>query len=596
MTEKKNFPNPTSLLQAALEQIEIFTKHDAASLEIGADGKLVASNETGLSKIVGLARRFVIPFFSLQARQAQEKKLNKIKEEILKARDVIQSHSPLIEKLKAGDGSQQKMALWAVEAISRYNTIVHESEDSPTRDVYNFEREQILKDEEIKGLEIRLPHTVSLKYDSHPDIHKTLMQVSEIWSKDTSQKNCLHISSSPKKRMQVMLDTFRMKAIRLVQSHLVQKFLMNDILTLIPQTPIDIDEESCSETILMRQVLEVYPGSTIVIKGFFDKHTNDAKFMSLPILKNLRMSAQSIQTGFPYPAQAGWTLSNSLTRAEPLRSEQIPHLHDIDLRKKTAAHHLLFDEETITRAAKSHKLHRETVNQNIGWFISLHQELHKAILMASHVCLEDTSAMESYYREVETAVSPFDEIVHTQEKLLALYFEQPMKRLEEEWLSGDPKLQNGSHQEKREFVSRILSEEKKTAIKSLDPDKAADKYILLVGNILGTAGDSIFLQYMSEKIGFPPPMLNEFEGKLQACAFQQLLTFLDEIEKPHEIETTVQVKESIEAKMRACTEIFLADTLERDLITDLEVYFNSRFYEAVKKLDKSPSETANETI
>ena len=53
-----------------------------------------------LERVMSLAHCYIGPLLSDQVKQKQEKKLKKIKQEILHARDILKSHSSLIEKLK----------------------------------------------------------------------------------------------------------------------------------------------------------------------------------------------------------------------------------------------------------------------------------------------------------------------------------------------------------------------------------------------------------------------------------------------------------------------------------------------------------------
>lgn len=116
--QKKAFQDPTAVLQAAIEELEVFTQPDASRLEVNKEGRLVAAQETRLERVVGLARSYLGPLLSGQVRQEQEKKLSQLKQALLQARDIIQTHSPLIEKFKQGDDSQRKLADCALTALN----------------------------------------------------------------------------------------------------------------------------------------------------------------------------------------------------------------------------------------------------------------------------------------------------------------------------------------------------------------------------------------------------------------------------------------------------------------------------------------------
>ena len=122
----------TEALKAAILKLESFVKPTASSFEV-QDGKLFASKEENIfRRVKNLARYFVAPLFSEKAQNEVKEKLNLIKEEVLRARDILQSHLPLIKRLEKGDQSQQKLAGSAIEMIKRYNAVVENDYSSWT--------------------------------------------------------------------------------------------------------------------------------------------------------------------------------------------------------------------------------------------------------------------------------------------------------------------------------------------------------------------------------------------------------------------------------------------------------------------------------
>lgn len=592
-TTSNNSYDPTSVLQAAIEQIEVFTKQDAASLEVEQDGKLIAIKAQGLERIIGLARSFIGPLFSGQVRQEQQEKLQQIKKGLLDARDNLQRHTLLIEKLKEGDFAQRKLAERALEAINRYNLVVLQtpkvSKDS--HEVFNYERNQLLLDEEIKGKEIRLLHTVSIKYTSDPNsdlAQKTLKGFTESFLLGEVQKRCSTISSTYKKSTQVMVDAFRMKARRHIQSHLqqFQYSSLEEVLQLIKNTSIEIEDDKRPELILVRQVLELAPGSVLILTGSFKKAGNDSKLMSIPILDDFHFTHHTIQTGFPYASQhTGWTLIDQFIEAEPLRLEHVPLFSSLDKRKKEMAQKLLFDPTYIAKAKKIFKNNKKTFDAYAPEFIQFHRDLHEAILKAASILptAEINAILDDFYHWVSSSSSPFETLNRFQQELLNHFISNPAQKLQEEWLKAESSLRRGTYHEKLQVATALLQEEREQALARLDPHLPADQFMKLFGALLGSVGQSITLQYMSEKIGFAPPMLSDFEQIMQACTFQQALTFLDELEDTKE-KTAEELLAGLQAKWCADIAIFKAENIEMigtviaDLTEELEVYFNSRFY------------------
>lgn len=597
--------NPTEALQAAIEKLEIFTQPEAGGLEVQENGCLIAIKGKPLDRVISLARHFIVPIFSDQARQEREKKLSQIKQEILRARDIIQSHSSLIDKLKNGEPSQQKLAESALDAIKRYNAVVERDYSSWTSkyDFYNFERNQILLDEEIKGQPIELPHVVSIKFESHSASHpaqKSLRELSEAFLDKSIGRGCTNLSPTYKKSNQFMLDTFRMKAIRMIQLHLSQHHSMAEIVNLVKQTPIETNEENTVDLgqIIMCQVLEEVPGTRIILTGSFTRPAVDSKFMSMPILVGFHLASHLEHAGFPYPSQhAGWALPDKLVESFPLRAEQVPLFQQIDQRRKRLAQALLFDQAYIQKSRRQFRLKREVFDQDREVFLNLHQALQEAILNAcGKDSQESIGILVRFYELVKAAPSSFEMLNSVQQKLNDLLIKEPTKKLEEEWLEATGSLlRKGNHQEKVIQAAELLQEERNKMLAGLNLEKPIDAYIHLMGSIIGNASQRIILQYFSEKIGFAPPMLDDFEQKIQACAFQQLIEFIDEFEADVEIVSKLKVKEEMILLYQKDINLFQLECIEEldqipaKIVQELEVYFPTRFFARYPRKSYLPS-------
>jgi hypothetical protein len=596
---KKSFHDPTATLEAAIEKLELLAKEGVVDLDVKEDGKLIATSERPLERIIGRARKFISTIFSKQVREEQKEKLSHIKEEILKAKDIAISHSYLIEKLKQGNTQQQKLAHRFLETIKSYNIIVAQAQkrQPSRRSRYAvYLKDQLLLDEEIKGKQIELPLTLSIKYDSHP-AQKTFKELSATFLDSGTKKICSSLSPTHKKTMQLMVDTFRMKAIRMVQTHLAQHHFLNEMFNLIKRSPVEIDGENDQE-ISMRQVLEIVPGSVIVLTGSFERPSVESKLMSsIPILKkdSFRLSSNSIQTGFPYPSlHTSWALAGLLVDACPLRTEQVPLFQEMEHRKRNLAQALLFDPIIIAKAKRLHTLNKEAFDHNRSTCIELHCRLSQIIVQQTYYIEEDVNAVfHSFYQDVSSAPSAFDMLSTIQQKIIHFCISLPAKKLHEEWLeTGSSLLRTGTCQEKSQVASHLMQKEQQHFLSTLNKSKNPDHYLWIMGTILGQAAQSIILQYMSEKMGFAPPMLSDFERKIQICAFQQLLSFLDKIEKEPTPDTDEQAKDQLIGKLQADLNLFnqepdLLTGLSVDLANELEVYFNSRFYTSHRNKEAS---------
>jgi hypothetical protein len=576
---KEAFSSPTAALQSAIEKLKVF--HDASNLDVNERGELVAMKSTRLDHIVSLAKRFVSPFFFDQ-KDLQEEKLRQIKEIILTASDVVRTHSPLLLKLQQGEPAERRLAESAMEVIKKYNAIILEAQNNKKIVSYSLDDKiQILLDNEIKDSQIELPPMVSIKYESHPGSHlaqQTLKALSTTFL--LSEKKIHSPALTHKKMMQAMIDAFQIKAIRLIQTHVPPSYLSLGIRQLVKLSPITVEIEENSSLIVMRQTIELIPGSIMFLTGFFERKA-DSKFMMFPVLKDLNFTLDLTQPGFPYPSQhTSWSLADSLVDANPLRSEQMPLFKEIQQRKKNMSYALLHDPTMIAKARQVYQNKKLAFDQNLVSLLPLHRQLMEALLEVNQQLIKDRKWLETFYATITQCPSVFNELVYLQQRLLDLFITQPAKKLQEEWLVENSPLRVGSDQEKFNFALMFLEEEEKRVL--LNSQQVENLYILKMGPILGGASRMILLQYMSEKMGFPPPMLNEFTQRIQACAFQQVQAFLRDLENPHW--NSQHVSQQLQGDLEA--DIYLLTTsnfstlqvLSVEMTQEAEEYFGTRFY------------------
>lgn len=588
--QKQMTSNIESTLQTATEDLDVFSRSETSRLEVGEDGRLIAAKESRLERVVGLARCYIGPIFSEQVRKEQEQKLVDLKKAVLRAREFIQRHSALIVKFKEGDESQRKLAELALLAIQRYNEVIAQETTDANKADYNYERQRLLSDQEIKGQPIELPHVVSVKYDSHPQTghsaQKMLKELSQTLISGAAKKNNSSLSPTHKKNMQFMIDTFQMKVIRMIETHLQKPIA--EIVPFVKQTTPKIDEDSSSDLIHMQQLIEVDAGSVILVTGCF-KRNLDPKFMTMPILDSFRLSFQLTHTGFPYPSQhTGWSLADKWIDASPLRTHQTPLFQQVNQRRKRLAHQLLFDQDFNQKVRRHFKIKRDIFDQNRHIFLPLYRQLQQALLQGTsnqdaHLC------QEAFYQELNCATSAFDLLTHTQQQILDLFIKQPIDALEEEWLEATvTPLRTGSPQEKLQAACSKLEQHRHQIKKQLDEAHSQSDFLLQQGFLLSEAIQCVGLQYQSEKMGFCPPLLNDFSRKLQACAFQQLLTFLDECDEQRlDVLDPAQIKSDLLVAWSKDLQLLEANhedeqALPIAIVNELERYFNARFYEGIK--------------
>lgn len=596
MTEEEE--NPTNLFRSAIEELGFLTslsQEQEIRLDVGENGRLVATQatKTRLERMVDLAQSFIGPLFSNQKRREQANRLLMIKAAILKARDIVNSHSPLLEKFKAGSETERKLAESCLHTIQRYNAIV----DQNHHNRLNEEMQRLLADPEIKGQPIELPHAISIKYDSHPMPHshpakKMFDALSEVFCLNPANllnKNRSLPSPTLIKSKQFIIDTFQMKTIRLIEQHLQKPIAA--IVPLVKKGHPEIDETSSPGFIHLQQYIEIDPGSFILVSGSFTANQTDRKFMAMPILDTFRLSFQMTHTGYPYASQhIGWVVGDKWVDAAPLRSDQTPLFQEINQRRKELAHRLLFDKSFNEKVHRHFMVKREVFDQNKHLFLPLHRQLQQELL--KDISSEENNAiLDGFYQDANTARSPFDFLVQTQEYLLELFVKKPIRALEKEWLEqADSSLRIGTHQQKQHAAKSKLEQMRLEIENQLDPAYPRQAFILLMGRIMGKTYQSIALQYQSEKMGFSPPLLTESDRKLQVCAFQQMLSFLNECENRINIVDPAIIKSDL--LVAWSNELKLIEANNEDehqepvaLVNELERYFTQRFtYDRFKLL------------
>jgi len=109
-------------------------------------------------------------------------------------------------------------------------------------------------------------------------------------------------------------------------------------------------------------------------------------------------------------------------------------------------------------------------------------------------------------------------------------------------------------------------------------------FVLLQGQILGEGAMALFLQHFSEKIGYPPPLLKNFELLIQTSSLKQVMTFQKELElrlPPREEEKRELLFQKMKQYLEEEITLFLDEAENGEpaakIAYELERYFNSRY-------------------
>lgn len=248
----EEFSKQHLILQKAIENIEVFTKFH--EFEVGEDGRLITAESSRLEKIVKLASHALVPLLFSRKIEEHKNKVLRIKQAILDAREIIQSNATFIADLRRGTETERKFADYALRTITTYNRIVSKTCEEKIKDDSRYEKHLVLSDHDIEGVLIDFPaRSISLK--------------EELPDREENSREIPGIRLSDKKLMQFMIDTFRMKAIRMMMTHLSKSH--KEVVPLIKRENPEIAEEDGS--VIVKQSIEVSPETTLTLIGNFRK-------------------------------------------------------------------------------------------------------------------------------------------------------------------------------------------------------------------------------------------------------------------------------------------------------------------------------------
>lgn len=596
---KKGGPNEE--LQHAIADLNLFVEQnsDAAIPTLFPfdvkDGHLVVENPSTLSKrMVDLTRHFFGWVFSSNSKQDELHKRDKVRQTLLKAVSTVSIYYPLIEKLKKGNDEEKDFAEGALKVINRYNATITKdatASSSWTACVVDYLHKQSVMsvDEELRKSVVVLPTTAL--YESQPPLTSKKIRQETLVPFSVSQPFSHAMPSQHEK------DAFTMKAITLIHKLEIPTSVQEAVCSL-KTAPIFVkQEESATERhetpqpaiISLQQILTPFPGEVIKLTGCF-KRTPQASLLSTPIPESFSVASQSTQTAFPHPLQhCGWALADALIPHYPLRPDQLPLFHSVAQKKRDVAYALLPKGHLRVKAKQLIETKKTAFDQDSDSFLILHKGVSLALLSAAGKEIINDENINSFYAHVKNQPSPYEYLSNVYETLNEKCIIRLYQRLHHEWLDqGNLNLQGTDNQKKFQCALALMQDELTLSLDSLKHDDfntQALNYILMMGRLLGEASASIILQAMSEKIGMPPPMLTDFEQKVQTCALAQVIHFLDEVSGSSIEDISTRMKNSLKyeaALFHAASFDDLADA-PAEISNELEVYYNSRFY-TTKKL------------
>ncbi len=567
--------NPSEELKHSIEDLRLFVEQNIDSgvphlyrLDV-QDGHLVPE------KGIRLRQCLFGMLFSRRIRQDQKKKRDRICQVLLQAVATVSSHYPLIEKLERGNPDEQCFAEKALEVIRRYNAVIGKASAISLTD-YLYKCCGLTVDEELKRASIVLPQMAL--FESSSSLASKKVRQESLSKSSVSQKFSTFEPS------QHEVDAFRMKAITLINKHEIPASIQEAVSSL-KDSPIVVKHEESERSeasrqaiISFQQILTPFPGEVIKLTGCFKRNPQTA-LLSIPIPESFQVASQSTQTAFPHPLQHnGWALADVLIPNYPLRPDQLPLFNRLAEKKRKVAYALLPKGHLRTKAKQLIEAKKAAFDHHRAIFLGLHRKVARAVLCAAD---EDTACdniIEPFYRYVEKQASSYECLAGVYQAIEERYLSSLYRRLYDEWLEvGNDGLRGGDDQKKSLCAMEVMKQELALRLdEALEPEVA--DYVRLMGHVLGKASNKIIVQSMSEKIGMAPPMLTEFEQKVQRCALLQVMSFLDEVETTPAGEVITRMKDSLDYEVALFQEDSIGKDVAADMVNELEVYYNSRFY------------------
>ncbi len=612
MREKKQ-GTPLEDLQAAIENLETFAKLNEGEsvpnildLEVHND-QIIKHPKSKLLKSIDLTYRFFSKFVGPADKRFKEKRA-KVQQTLLNSIEFLKNHYRLIGKLQQGSTTDQELASSALKAINRYNTLVQALKENPknlrkraARFVY--EQTGVSVDKELGEHLILLPHSYSIQIGTHSeDQQSTLLKIALLTAPMKHTALCSEASKQE-------IDALHMKAITLLKNPGFPSSLRTALGALLKETPVRAVMAAAAsipaagdsaEIILLQQTVSPIPGEEITVQGSF-KRNSGLHVPSVPIPNSFQVSTKAFQTGFPHPLQhTGWSLANELIPECPSRLSMLPIFQEVYEKKLLFAKELLPGGQLNDRAKQILKIKKQIIENDSKYYLARYEDLMRAILQAaSHAVVTEEAAfpkLERFFNHLQIQAKPLEYFSHTCHLMNAVFLSFPFDRFHELYMDNKQhrfaKESKALYQQCLDILEAGCQEALQECGRQLENnigEEAAIEFVVSMGTILGDAGKKVILQYISEKLGFSPPLLTNFERIVQICAFKHLLAFQKELLMPasSDMELEGALEKSLKKNLHEEIQLFNSAIIESDLAVkisnELEMYYNSRYFYLIQQ-------------
>lgn len=504
----------TRKLRDAMRKLEAYTLQ-----------QMELTDTSSVSKTISLVRSILISPFESKPKKHRHQRHPPNKNEVLIAVELINRNRLFIEKLKEGTPAEQELAEQFTQTINTYN----ESCDKRIQGcVSNRERLAKFFSKDKHGHQelpkIALPKKVSIQHHYPEHLSPTTLKLSAK-------------SEIPVPMSKQSAELFHMKAIALLERYGIAS--NPEARTFVKQSPIHTAIQEDASICTLTQTLSLFPGQTIVVMG---TSALDPKTHAISQLfpETFYLSLESTQTGFPHPIQrAGWTVAGQLLPDSPQRIDLLNLSTELFQRRNAMIAGLEPQGSLLKHAKQLLSFKKKAFDQHAEELIQLHRKLSLTILEKSCANADAYEITEKFYDALGSRPTPFDFLAETWHLVREHFMVRPHQQLLDAIIKGKSTdfgspISETRHLAAKELLNESLELAQEEILRQKEETKLLNEkskydFMRVFGNILGTASNQIFLQYLSEDLMFLPPSLNSFESKVQIAAYHHLKDFLAEL-------------------------------------------------------------------
>lgn len=332
----------------------------------------------------------------------------------------------------------------------------------------------------------------------------------------------------------------------------------------------------------LRQTISRSPGEEIIFEAFFPRSDTYDSWVRPPLLQDIRLSKRLSYQGFPCPSErVGWTLSAICLPNLITRSKDYPLIQGIREKQWRAKQASQEKNDVRSWIEANHLLRRQIFDLDPSKWLKHYQNILEAFLYCVDISknhfFQSRSILRHFLAWVAKAPSPFTILTHVHQRQLSLFLETPYQLLQQQLVTIWTTLPKNPHA-KCEAVRVLLRKIVSEAEQPMDYSHPLGAYLGLIGPKIAKGCENLLLQNLHEKFHLLPPPLSLAERRLQICALQHVLTFLEALDTKSLSPSTIeyQMEREVEEDLHALTGTKVHHLLAWGGVQELDAYFLHR--------------------